>query len=95
MQHSVIHKYIVTPSPDVQELQVPVNSFIVSAVAYGGQIAMYVLKHNPDQPFVNTLQYLVIGTGWSLPNEGNAQFVSTVKTGQFVWHLFTVTDLPF
>lgn len=95
MQHSVIHKYIVEPSLDVQELAVPVNSFIVSAVTEGGQIAMYVLKHNPDQPFVDTLQYLVVGTGWDIPNEGNAQFISTVNTGQFVWHLFSVSEQPF
>ncbi|OKP94799.1 hypothetical protein [Paenibacillus sp. P32E] len=95
MQHSVIHKYFVDPSPDVQTLQVSAGSSIISAVNEGGYIAVYVLKQNPNQPMVEDLKFLVVGTGWDITCSANAKFISTVKVGEFVWHLFAVSELPF
>lgn len=96
MQLPVIHKYVVNPSEEIQELQVPFGSQIVSAGYQNGQIVIWVQNDSPDEPAIYTLRYLVVGTGWPIDSKGYFPvFRGTVIAGPFVWHVFQLEDLPF
>ena len=60
-----IFKYPVIPQSEVQYLETPSSSTVLSAVEQNGQIVIYVLVPDPDASKIwnDTKQLLVIGTG--------------------------------
>lgn len=98
MNHPVIHKYVVNPSEEVQELRVPFGSKIVSTGYQNGQIVVWVMKFSSDSDntLTDTLRYMVVGTGWDIDAKGDyPEFKGTVVAGPFVWHVFQVEDITF
>lgn len=99
---SVIYKYPVVPMNAVQVVTMPSSSTILSAIEQHGGIVVYALVHNPNvNPVWNDhKRLLVLGTGWEFDAEREFEikpyeemrFINTVKTGNFVWHVFELAE---
>ncbi len=91
---SVIYKYPIAPSNEVQSLELPSSSEILSAIAQDGQIVLYAFVPDPEaRPVWNcTKRLLVVGTGWEFEAPSILRFINSVQTGIFVWHVFEVVE---
>lgn len=94
---AVIYRYVVKPQPEVQKIEFPLGTRLISAIEQRGEIVIYGVVDNPDQPEKETKKLLVVGTGWTFElNEWlGYDVIGTVKVGSFVWHVIELQDLPF
>jgi hypothetical protein len=58
---------------------------------------LYCAIENPDNDETVPHHLLIVGTGWEIELEELQfpKFISTVKSGPFVWHVFEIEDMPF
>jgi len=83
----VIWKYPLQPIP-LQTVQMPSGArFLHADVQSGRQLAAWFVV-DPGAEAVDRLVYMV-GTGRPLPEPADRHtFLTTVQSGQFVWHFF-------
>lgn len=95
---SVIHKYVIQPSEQIQQITVPYRSKIVSCGVQDGQMVMWVMKleDTSSSDSMCTLRYMVVGTGWNIDaSEYYPKFRGTIQIGGYVWHVLEMQDIPF
>lgn len=78
-----IFKYIL--SADRNEIELPKGSLILNIICQKKTLTMYVMINDVEDKEIRTLH--VLGTGWILP-ELKLEYINTVDTGVFVWHIF-------
>ncbi len=87
----VIYKYPVQPAGEIQEIELPYGSKIISIIEQNYQLMMYCLVNNKCSK-IEKFKYLLVGTGWDLSDlyDSSSKFIGTVQQGFFVWHLFSI-----
>ncbi len=73
---------------DVQQIEVPEGSKALSVIEQFGGPTLYVLVKRLGRVRVKKTVH-VVGTGNPADHVRSEDFVGTVKTGNFVWHVFT------
>lgn len=72
-------------SVDRNEVELPKGSLILDIICQKQTLTMYVMVNDVEALETRTLH--VFGTGWPLP-ELKLEYINTVDTGVFVWHIF-------
>lgn len=86
----VIHKYVIQPSEQIQQITVPTGSKIVSCGVQDSQMIMWVMKiqDTSDLDSMDYLRYMVVGTGWPIDGrEYFPDFRGTIQIDGYVWHV--------
>lgn len=87
---SIIYKYAVTVTRK-QQIIMPRGARILSAQCQGDNIQLWAVV-DPHETYVNR-SINVLGTGHEFfGNPG--EFIATVQTGPYVWHLFDGGETP-
>ena len=85
---NTIYKYQLEPG--LTELDLPQGAHVLTAQAQNGNICLWV-RVDTDKPS-EPRNFKIFGTGWGLPNDPRAIYVSTVQLeGEaLVFHVFEV-----
>lgn len=85
----VIYKYQIL-NTNGGEIRLPSGAEVLHAdvQADGGFYVWALVDHDATQ-FV-TRTFGVWGTGWSIDEYPSVDYISTVKDGAFVWHIFEI-----
>lgn len=83
----VIYKYDLQLT-DCQEIQMPINSHIISAQLQNGSLKIWAIV-DLESPIVK-IKIHILGTGFPLPLiEGTfLKHISSIQQEGFVWHIF-------
>ncbi|WEK53278.1 MAG: hypothetical protein P0Y55_11840 [Candidatus Cohnella colombiensis] len=97
---SKILKHYIMPSADVQHIEVPIGSQLISVIEQRDCIVVYALVDDPDRE-KEKVPVMCVGTGWDIkvPDDHYIlRLIGTVKVGELVWHVLELQDineLPF
>lgn len=85
-----IWKFLLSPIDD-QIIQMPTGAFVISAGMQEDQLMVWAIV-NPEAS-KQGVRFKVYGTGDSMsnPQTNKEQFIATVFSGPFAWHVFEVT----
>lgn len=85
----VIYKYRL-PIADITVLTMPYDHKLLSVQNQNGEICLWALS-DPKEDEFRTRTFRIFGTGNEserLENTFDMQFLGTVQTGPYVWHVF-------
>lgn len=74
---------------DEQVLHLPLDAQILTAQQQREELMIWALV-NPKEKETEERTLAVVGTGNPFPNCDDCEYIATVQTGQFVWHVFEV-----
>lgn len=84
-----VHKYPLNPGGE-QQMPLPRGSRVLSAIEQHGGIVVYA-EVDDQEPATETHTLYVYGTGFPVKHNGGAcRFLSTVKTGPYVFHVYAM-----
>ncbi|MBL4904338.1 MAG: hypothetical protein JKY62_17070 [Desulfocapsa sp.] len=82
----IIYKYKLGQHPAVIEM--PVGAKVLHVDAQHGHLMLWAeVDEDPHAP-TEERTFLIIGTGFSFPEELKKEFIGTVLQGYLVWHIF-------
>jgi hypothetical protein len=82
----VLHKVQLKLAEVVQTLNLPQGA-VVRAVQSQGSFPTIWYECDPDAP-PEPRHFVIVGTGWELPDVGAILYLGTVQIGAYVWHVY-------
>lgn len=90
MINTAIWKYIVELAGRVQPFDIPIGAKVVAFQMQNGAMCMWAIVNRDLK--LERRYFFIMGTGNEFESDGT-NYIGTAQEGQFVWHLFELTDL--